>query len=136
MGEKQAPDWRDLGVSRRQLIAHELSIEARQRRIDSPIANPSRVVTTFELPDGYDISWHDDAACKGIDPNLLMPKRGEQAATEMAKRKACGNCAVWAECLEFALFIMPDASGIWGGTSENERRQMRKEIKEKRRNVA
>jgi WhiB family redox-sensing transcriptional regulator len=37
----------------------------------------------------------------------------------------CHGCDAQAECLEFALATNQD-SGIWGGTSEEERRKLRR----------
>ena len=38
----------------------------------------------------------------------------------------CGECPAQAPCLEFALATNQD-SGVWGGTSEEERRKLRKQ---------
>ena len=46
--------------------------------------------------------------------------------TQIARAKeVCGECPVSMQCLEFALETNQD-SGIWGGTSEEERRTMRR----------
>jgi len=37
----------------------------------------------------------------------------------------CGECDAQTDCLEFALATNQD-SGVWGGTSEEERRKLRK----------
>ena len=45
---------------------------------------------------------------------------------QIASAKAvCGECDAQSECLEFALATNQD-SGVWGGTSEEERRKLRK----------
>ena len=46
-------------------------------------------------------------------------------AIEMAKA-ICRQCDVQAACLEFALATNQEA-GVWGGTSEDERRRLRKQ---------
>jgi len=71
--------------------------------------------------------WRADAACQDTDPDLFFPVGTtgpalEQIATAQA---VCRSCAVQHECLEFALMTNQD-SGIWGGTSEEERRKLRK----------
>jgi len=50
-----------------------------------------------------------------------------QALLQIAKAKSvCGECPVKVDCLDFALITNQD-TGIWGGLSEDERRQMRRE---------
>ncbi len=69
--------------------------------------------------------WHARAAClgAGIHTNLFFPKRGE--STEEAKA-ICRGCDVQKECLEFALNTI-ERFGIWGGTSEKERQELRRD---------
>ena len=71
--------------------------------------------------------WRADAACRDTDPDLFFPVGTTGPAIEqIASAKAvCGECDAQAECLEFALATNQD-SGVWGGTSEEERRQLRK----------
>jgi WhiB family redox-sensing transcriptional regulator len=66
-----------------------------------------------------DKSWRDLAACSGMDPALFYPERGEEVATAKA---VCAVCPVQAECLAAGLY---EKFGIWGGTSERERRKLR-----------
>jgi WhiB family redox-sensing transcriptional regulator len=70
-----------------------------------------------------DRSWQDRANCLGVDPDLFFPGRGE--STQEAKA-ICAGCVVRDECLEQAL-ARPEKFGIWGGTSERERRRLRRE---------
>jgi len=63
------------------------------------------------------------AACRGLDPHLFFPDRGASVAEAKA---VCASCPVRAECLEFAL-INVEKFGIFGGTSERERRRLRRE---------
>jgi hypothetical protein len=49
----------------------------------------------------------------------FFPGRGESAAPAKA---VCRRCPVRSPCLEFAL--EHDVSGVWGGTSERQRRQL------------
>ncbi len=71
--------------------------------------------------------WRVDAACRDTDPDLFFPVGTTGPAIEqIASAKAvCGECDAQAECLEFALATNQD-SGVWGGTSEEERRKLRK----------
>lgn len=65
--------------------------------------------------------WIDRAACAGVDPELFFPDRGESTAPAKA---VCAGCPVRAECLDHAL-VNVERFGIWGGTSERERRAIR-----------
>lgn len=73
----------------------------------------------IEFPDH---EWAKLGNCLGCDPDLFFPERG--ASTREAKA-VCGACVVKDECLEFALRTN-EKFGIWGGTSERERRRMRR----------
>jgi len=68
-------------------------------------------------------SWAAEALCAQADPELWFPDRGE--SNKVAK-SVCRQCPVKEQCLQEAL-MTPDY-GIWGGTSEAERAQMRREL--------
>jgi len=70
-----------------------------------------------------DTGWMDDGACVGADPDLFFPRRGDNDAVTAAKA-VCATCPVTSECLEYALAGQVK-HGIWGGTSERERRRIR-----------
>ena len=79
---------------------------------------------------GWDWSreaWRPNAACRDIDPGLFFPlgRTGDAIEHIAAAKAVCGQCAVRAECLEFALKANQD-EGIWGGTTEDERRRLRR----------
>ena len=67
-------------------------------------------------------SWVLRANCVGIDAELFFPDRGEP--TRHAKA-VCAGCEVRAECLDYALET-GQKFGVWGGTSERERRALRR----------
>lgn len=67
------------------------------------------------------MSWRDAAACRGVDPDLFFPERGEPTN---AAKEVCAGCPVSDECLEFALSTV-ERHGIWGGMSERQRREHR-----------
>jgi WhiB family redox-sensing transcriptional regulator len=75
-----------------------------------------------------DYSWRALSTCRDTDPELFFPVGTTgQALLQIAKAKSvCCQCPVTTECLEFALETNQD-TGIWGGTSEEERRQIRRE---------
>jgi WhiB family redox-sensing transcriptional regulator len=64
--------------------------------------------------------WWDDAACRGEDPNVMFPTTPE--GVEWA-RAHCFDCTVFDACYEFGL---TQEYGVWGGTSEEERRSIRR----------
>lgn len=67
--------------------------------------------------------WTAWAACVGKDPNLFHPYQGDGQTAELAKR-VCAGCPVADACLEHAL--QHHETGIWGGTSERQRRTIRR----------
>lgn len=67
--------------------------------------------------------WHDQAACAGHEPDLWFPTRGESAVEAVA---ICLGCPVAGPCLDHALHH--EEHGVWGGTSERERRRLRKRL--------
>jgi WhiB family redox-sensing transcriptional regulator len=75
------------------------------------------------------MSWRAQAACKGSDPSIFFPERGQPLAPA---RAICGRCPVRQECFDeaMALRALPGLErlmGVWGGTSERERRRDRME---------
>jgi WhiB family redox-sensing transcriptional regulator len=73
------------------------------------------------------MDWRTDAACRDTDPDLFFPVGTTGPAIEQieAAKMVCQQCDAQAACLEFALATNQE-SGIWGGTSEEERRKLRK----------
>jgi len=65
--------------------------------------------------------WRAQANCRGVDPAVFFPERGEP--TGEAKR-ICTGCVVRDDCLEWAL-ANGERYGIWGGLSGRERRRLR-----------
>ena len=70
--------------------------------------------------------WNDQAACRGLDPEIFYPVSEEEAAQAKA---VCGQCAVQQACLEHALRSR-ERDGGWGGATEKERRRI---IRQRRR---
>jgi len=68
--------------------------------------------------------WYDFALCRGVDTALFFPGRGEDHASP---RAICAECPVRRPCLEFALTSPMEKWGVWGGSSERERRRLRQE---------
>ena len=68
-------------------------------------------------------SWHRGAACLGRGTAVFFPSPGDSLA---AARAVCADCPVQAECLSTAV-ADPGLQGFWGGTSERDRRMIRRE---------
>ena len=78
-----------------------------------------RITTRLLQP----VDWQGAARCSEVDPEIFFPERG---GSSKAARAVCSGCPVRALCLEYAL-NNKEQFGIWGGTSERERRRLRKE---------
>jgi WhiB family transcriptional regulator, redox-sensing transcriptional regulator len=70
--------------------------------------------------------WWSLGACLSADPDLFFPISESGAAQrQVAEAKAvCAGCQVRPQCLSYALAAGP-IQGVWGGTSEEERRLYR-----------
>ena len=80
---------------------------------------------------GEDRSWVDAAVCRGMDTNLFFPGRGDPVPAVVVE--ACAACPVAGPCLDYALSRpLHECPGVWGGTSERERRRIRRERSERR----
>lgn len=78
--------------------------------------------------------WRHDAACRNVEPDLFFPVGTTGMAIEQirAAKAVCDECPVIGPCLEYALSTNQD-SGVWGGTSEDERRTLRRQWLRQRR---
>jgi WhiB family redox-sensing transcriptional regulator len=68
-----------------------------------------------------DRPWVALAACRDADPEVFF-SNGDAAGTAVALR-ICAGCPVAEECLEWALLARA-SFGVWGGTTEQERRRL------------
>jgi WhiB family transcriptional regulator, redox-sensing transcriptional regulator len=78
-----------------------------------------RITTRLLQP----VEWQTNARCAEVDPEIFFPERG---GSSKKAREVCDQCEVRSQCLEYAL-NNKEQFGIWGGTSERERRRLRKE---------
>jgi WhiB family redox-sensing transcriptional regulator len=78
-----------------------------------------RITTKLLQP----VEWQTHARCTEVDPEIFFPERG---GSSKAARQVCSQCSVRDQCLEYAL-NNKEQFGIWGGTSERERRRLRRE---------
>jgi WhiB family transcriptional regulator, redox-sensing transcriptional regulator len=79
--------------------------------------------TNADLDAIEDDDWQDRALCAQTDPEAFFPEKG--GSTREAK-KVCRACEVRAQCLDYALENR-EPWGIWGGLSNQERRQLLRE---------
>lgn len=87
-------------------------------------SDPLEVITAVaRLVDAYRTqapAWHRRARCVGAPVEMFFPGAGSSSASAKA---LCHDCEVRRQCLAYALDHGP-LLGIWGGTSEAERRRM------------
>ncbi|HUK70250.1 MAG TPA: WhiB family transcriptional regulator [Streptosporangiaceae bacterium] len=76
---------------------------------------------------GTGLGWLALGACRDKDPDLFFPvgSTGPAIAQVAAAKAVCARCNVRAACLRFALEKGQD-HGVWGGTTEEERRAIRR----------
>jgi WhiB family redox-sensing transcriptional regulator len=73
------------------------------------------------------MEWLDRARCLDQDPELFFPIGTTGLALDQIEdaKAVCLRCEVRTQCLAWALDTAQDA-GVWGGTSEEERRVIRR----------
>lgn len=72
-------------------------------------------------------AWYDDALCSGEDPSLWFPDGRGAAEKNAAAAEAiaiCKTCDVRTQCLTYALEADWITHGVWGATTENQRRAL------------
>lgn len=74
---------------------------------------------------GSSMVWRADGACVGTGTDLFFPGPNDAAAADMA-RAICESCPVRSQCYDHAL--RHEEFGVWAGTSERQRRQLRKQL--------
>jgi WhiB family redox-sensing transcriptional regulator len=69
------------------------------------------------------MTWRARAACKGAETSIFFPGRGEKLDAAM---EFCDRCPVRPQCLDEAMSVGAESAvGVWGGTSERRRDQLR-----------
>jgi len=70
-------------------------------------------------------TWQQEAACRGQGSRQWV---GETDGLPYAAQKAvCAECPVREPCLAYAL-ANKSLAGCWGGTTEGERRELRRQV--------
>jgi WhiB family redox-sensing transcriptional regulator len=88
----------------------------------------SKVALTWIRTHDWDAEdWRNKASCRDTSPELFFPIGTTGLALDQidAAKQVCEACPVTRQCLEFALATNQEA-GVWGGTTEDERRRLRK----------
>lgn len=72
-------------------------------------------------------TWRDEAACIGMDTRIFFPigETGTALHQVLLAKQTCAACPVREECLEFAIATIQN-DGVWGGTTEDERRLVKR----------
>jgi len=71
--------------------------------------------------------WRDDASCRDADADLFFPvgTMGPARRQIDEAKRICRACPAQAACLAWAI-DHGITSGVWGGTTEDERRALRR----------
>ncbi len=79
---------------------------------------------TVEWDEG---DWRQLAACRSTEPDLFFPigTTGRPSTRSRRPSGSAARCDAQEPCLDFALATNQE-SGVWGATSEEERRKLRK----------
>jgi hypothetical protein len=67
-----------------------------------------------------DTTWAELASCRDMDAELFFDEQRFREA-----QRVCMECPVQQKCLAVAM-SMPNAAGVWGGTSARKRTAMRR----------
>lgn len=70
-------------------------------------------------------AWKLDALCRGMNPNVFFPERGDHYPVQAA-RDLCSRCPVKTACLQANLW---ERDGIYGGTTPSDRKKLRKQYR-------
>ena len=68
-------------------------------------------------------TWTQQAACRGADTEIFYPASPDEEAEALS---ICATCPVRAQCLDYAIRNR-ETYGIWGGTTAEQRRRIRRE---------
>src|ERR1700729_3278636 len=71
--------------------------------------------------------WRSRGACLHADPDVFFPisVAGASATQVRTARAICSGCPVRPDCIAYALEHR-EIQGIWGGTTDDERKKLRR----------
>ena len=87
---------------------------------NNPFSRPGMFIESENISE-----WQPLGLCSQTDPEVFFPEKG--GSTRSAK-EVCNSCEVKPQCLKYAL-DNDERFGIWGGTSERDRRKLRKQYR-------
>jgi len=88
-----------------------------------PMQNTAEL-DAFAVPILEERPWVVFSACRDADPSIFFGSTREEIQQALA---LCAVCPVRSECLEHALEAR-ERFGVWGGTTESERRKILRRI--------
>jgi superfamily II DNA or RNA helicase len=115
-------------VDRFELPAATLAAAAAAARVDAGVLHEAVRLALSGGPDEELPGWQEDGLCRsGGDVDSYFPALGSGREFRSLLDR-CAGCPVQSACLASALSA-GDRWGIWGGTSENGRRKLRKVLR-------
>ncbi len=84
-----------------------------------------------------EFDWRKDATCRDLNPELFFPIGVTGQAVDQIEiaKSHCVTCPSKDFCLEFAVTTNQEY-GVWGGTTEDERRVLRRQWRAANRRAA
>jgi WhiB family redox-sensing transcriptional regulator len=75
-------------------------------------------------------AWMEEGSCVYANTELFFPVGSSMKAIKQSNeaKAICNECVVKIDCLEYAIRTNQD-SGVWGGTTEEERKSLRREYR-------
>ncbi len=89
------------------------------------ITKPAQAPRRLELVG----DWAQDAECLGQPTEWFFPEKGGNGLIKRAKR-ICAVCIAREPCLAYAMRQGPYLLGVWGGTTQNDRKRLRRRQRE------
>ena len=82
---------------------------------------------------GAELEWRRQAACRLMPAEMFFPVGTSGVAVEdlAAAKAVCAQCEVRMACLDYAVETRQEF-GIWGGTDEEERRDLARRARQGR----
>lgn len=80
--------------------------------------------TVIQVHSNVTSEWYKDGNCYN-KPNLTDLFFSLDWRDEDEAKRICSDCPVRMECLNYALALNQSAAGVWGGTNERERKNLK-----------